>query len=114
MDLDIKLVPFKPEALASIPHRKWDDVIHNVSGVYIIPADEIHDSGYATMEFIAEQFETGNLIRFDGCCDSVRLDGKYFGIDCFPGSKIVRIWNRRYPFSISPDLSSIDFIEEEK
>lgn len=110
MDLDTK---FTPEFLASIPRRKWDEEIHNVSGVYVLPTNEIHDSGYAQMEFIAEQLRTGNLVRFGGICDAVSLEGTHFHIDCLPGSKVVRIWNRR-PFTVSIDLSSIDFIEEEK
>ncbi len=110
MDLDTK---FTPEFLVSIPRRKWDEEIHNVSGVYVLPRDEIHGSGFSLMDFVAEQFQTGNLIRFGGCCDAVSLVGTHFHIDCLPGSKVVRIWNRN-PFTISWDLSDIDFTENEK
>lgn len=52
------------------------------------------------------------MIRFGGGCDDVRLKGKHFRIDCEYPSRIIHIWNDTTSFSISHDLSSIDFEEE--
>lgn len=40
------------EELLSIPKRKWDEEIHGVDVVYIIPSRRKHDSGYACMDFV--------------------------------------------------------------
>jgi len=102
------------ELLLSVPKRKWDDVIHGVDAVYIIPSRRKHDSGYACMDFVAAF--NGNKkrpkVRFGGGCDDVRLNGNHFRIDCEYPSRIIRIWNDRTSFYITHDLSSIDFVEE--
>ncbi len=100
--------------LLSVPKRKWDDVIHGVDAVYIIPSGRKHESGYACMDFVAS-FD-GNkgkpMVRFGGVCDDIRLNGNHFRIDCEYPSRIIRIWNDRTSFSITPDLSSINLMEE--
>lgn len=102
------------EELLSVPKRKWDDVIHGVDAVYIIPSRRKHDSGYACMDFVASfNADKGKpMVRFGGECDDVRLKGSHFRIDCEYPSRIIRIWNDRASFSISRDLSSINFVEE--
>ena len=104
------------EELLSVPKRKWDDVIYGVDVVYIIPSGRKHDSGYACMDFVASF--NGNkgkpMVRFGGGCDVVRLNGNHFRIDCEYPSRIIRIWNDRTSFSISHDISTIDFVEESK
>lgn len=97
--------------LFEIPRRKWDEEIHGVVGVYIIPSQRKHDSGFACMDFVA-QTGNGDLIRFGGGCDDVRLDGNGFRIDCEYQSRIIHIWNSKKRFYITHDLSSIDFVEE--
>ena len=96
--------------LLSVPARDWDGDIRHAIGVYIIPSRRKHDSGYAIMDFVAV-IKGGQMIRFGGCCDDVSLRGQNFRIDCEYGSKLVHVWNR-FPFTITRDLSSIDFIEE--
>lgn len=99
--------------LLEVQPRKWNEDIHDVVGVYIIPSNKKHDSGFACMDFVAH---TGDeqLIRFGGGCDDVRLDGKNFRMDCIYPSKIIHIWNPRKRFYITHDLSTIDFIEEDQ
>ena len=109
--MDVQNV-YTKETLLKVPARKWDEILQGVQAVYVIPTDELHDSGYACMRFVAEK-KSGELIRFGGGCDAVSFRGKYFKMDCLPGSKIIRIWNYG-TFSVSPDISSIDFIEEEQ
>ena len=99
--------------LLAFPKRKWDETLHNVSGVYVIPSRRKHESGWACMDFVAEVSANSSLpmIRFGGGCDDVRFKGDRFRMDCEYPSGIIHIWNYK-PFSISHDLSSIDFIQE--
>ena len=67
----------------------------------------------AYIENLAEQRKVNIYVNaFGGGCDDVRLNGNHFRIDCEYPSRIIRIWNDRTSFSISHDLSSIDFVEE--
>lgn len=103
---------FTREELLNVEKRKWDDVLKNVTGVYIIPSGRKHDSGYACMDFVAEFKGNDKLVRFGGGCDDVSLNGTHFRIDCLHPSRIIHIWNRK-GFSISNDVSSINFDEDD-
>jgi hypothetical protein len=97
--------------LLALPQRKWDEILYNVSGVYVIPSRRKHDSGWACMDFVAEFNEKeSQMVRFGGGCDDVRFAGNHFRMDCAYPSGIIHIWNDK-PFKISRDLSSIDFVE---
>lgn len=104
---------YNRKELLAVPKRKWNETLTDVTGVYVIPSGRKHDSGYACMDFVAE-FEDPEkpLVRFGGGCDDVCLDGKYFKIDCIYPSRILHIWNYG-KFSVSHDLSSIFFREED-
>lgn len=99
--------------LLSVPCREWDKVIKDACSVYIIPSGRKHGSGYACMDMVAVRYNTGEKIRFGGCCDSIHLIGDGFMIDSEHPSRIVRIWNRsgNGTFQISPDCSDINFIQ---
>ena len=100
--------------LLNLPKRKWDVILHGVNGVYVIPSGRKHDSGYACMDFVAT-FEDGRPpVRFGGVCDDVSFDGNGFRMDCEYPTRIIHIWNCRSPFSVSDDLSSITFTEEQE
>lgn len=99
----------RKELLAAKP-RKWDEELHNVMSVYVIPSRRKHDSGYAIMDFVAVT-RNGDYIRFGGCCDDVRLKGEHFRMDCDFKSKLLRIWNDEKSFTVTKDLGTIDFIE---
>lgn len=108
------------QELLAVPARKWGEVLHNVGAVYIIPSRRKHDSGFMCMDFVAcEMGKDGRItnkkIRFGGYTDVVNLHGVIpglsqmgFNIDCEPGG-IIRIFTFQKPFSVSEDLSSIDF-----
>lgn len=103
----------KKEFLA-IPRRPWDERLTGVIGVYVLPSRRKHDSGWACMDFVAE-FADGNkpMIRFGGRCDDVCFIGKHFRMDCTYPHGIIHIWCAYdRTFSVSCDLSSIDFKEE--
>ena len=102
----------KKELLA-IPKRKWYETLNGVSGVYVIPSNRKHDSGYACMDFVAEFPDDRPMVRFGGGCDDVSFVGKDFRMDCLYPHGIIHIW-RHGTFSITHDLSSIDFIAEEE
>jgi hypothetical protein len=102
----------KRKELLSLVKRKWDDILHGVKGVYVIPSRRKHDSGWACMDFVAVMSD-GTMIRFGGSCDDVSFRGNCFRMDCDYESKCLHIWNCRNTFSISADISSINFIEQE-
>lgn len=93
--------------LLQVPKRKWNSPL-KARGVYVIPSGRKHDSGWCCMDFVAET-EDG-LVGFGGGCDDVSFKGEHFRMDCTFPSRIIHIWNRR-GFTITTDLSSIDFIE---
>lgn len=98
----------KLEELLEAPKRKWDEEIHDVAWVYIMPTEYKHDSGWACMEFAAM---TGDgYVRFGGGCDDVSFEGEHFRMDCDYESKLLRIWNHN-KFAVSVGLSSISFEE---
>lgn len=95
--------------LLETPFRDWEQTLERVVSVYVLPSERKHESGWACMDFVAE-FEDGSKTRFGCCCDDVSFKGEHFRMDCLYPSGIIRIWNLNC-FSISPDLSSIDFTE---
>lgn len=94
--------------LLAIPKRKWDEELVATS-VKVIPSGRKHESGWACMDFVATTTD-GEQIRFGGGCDVVEFKGEHFRMDCTYPNRIINIWNRN-PFSITHDLSTIEFIE---
>lgn len=103
---------YTKKELLAVPKRKWSDILCDVSGVYVIPSGRKHDSGFACMDFVAE-FKNNKkpMVRFGGCCDDVSFNGTHFRMDCLHPQRIIHIWNS-IPFSISCDVSSINFTEQ--
>ena len=100
--------------LLATPKREWDKVLHGVTEVWVIPNRKKHESGWECMDFVAAfEDKDEKPVRFGGYCDDVRFKSKYFHMDCVYPSGIIHIWNR-YPFSITADCSSIDFIRYEE
>lgn len=100
------------EELLPVPKRKWDEELHGVNGVWVIPNRKKHESGWECMDFVAT-FKDKNKepVRFGGGCDSVDFQGDGFRMDCDYPSGIIHIWSN-YPFAITADLSSVSFIDE--
>lgn len=98
------------QELLAVPKRKWDEKLDGVCIVYVIPSQRKHDSGYACMDFVAVRRD-GSMARFGGMCDDVSFAGSYFRMDCQHSPQIIRIWNSRYTFSVTNDISSISFVE---
>ncbi len=101
------------EELLAYPEREMDEVLHNVTGVWVIPAQQQHESGWGCMSFLATFKDKGKKpVRFGGGCDDVMFEGDKFRMDCDYPSGIIHIWSNK-PFSITSDVSSISFIDEE-
>lgn len=102
------------EFLLDVPMRDWDQKLTGITGVYLIPTDEPYDD-YLTvciMRMVATK-RVGDTTEFTGVgysCDDVMLKGSHFRIDCVDG--ITHIWNSYGSFTVTEDLSTIDFIEE--
>lgn len=98
----------------AIPCRKWDEKLTGVIGVYVLPSRRKHDSGWACMDFVAEFADSRRpMIGFGGCTDDVSFVGSHFRMDCTYPHGIIHIWCAYgRTFSISHNLSSIDFKEE--
>ena len=99
--------------LLAISKREWDEVLHGVTGVWVVPNRRKHESGWECMDFVASfKDKEKKLVRFGGYCDDVQLKGGSFRMDCDYPSGIIHIWSY-YPFTITSDLSTIKFIEED-
>jgi len=102
----------KRKDLLAIPKRDKEEVLHGVGCVYVIPSRRKHESGYACMDFVAVIREDQSMIGFGGGCDDISLNGNKFRIECDFESKCLSIWNSHGTFTVSKDLSSIKFMEE--
>jgi hypothetical protein len=102
----------KRKDLLVIPKRDKEEVLHGVGGVEVIPSRRKHGSGWACMDFVA-WLEDDSMIGFGGGCDDVWFNGEHFRMDCDIETGCLHIWNTHGTFSVSKDLSSIDFVEEE-
>lgn len=104
----------KKELLA-VPYRKWDEPLTGVRGVYVIPNRHKHESGWGCMSFVAEFKDDRPMVQFGGICDDVSFAGTHFRMDCTYPHNIIHIWCAYdRTFSVSPDVSSIYFTEEQK
>lgn len=102
--------------------RKWDQRIENCRSAFIIPNGNRHSSDYGCFDIFAcvpdgthDYNDQGKVFIFKcgGYCDDISFEGEHFRMDCMHPSGIIRVWNRR-GFTITEDLSSISFVENEK
>ncbi len=109
-----KKMSFRDELL-SAPEREWDEMLYNVSFLYIIPTKRKHESGFNCMIYVAETIKNGKsrFVRCGGYSDVLRLDdkmrcsfGKEFSIDCCKG--IIRLYRYSGTFTVGRDLSTVE------
>ena len=116
------------EQLLSAPQRNFNEVLHNVTSLYIIPTRRKHDSGYNCMVYVAVvKDENGNkkYVRCGGYSDHLYarienlskipfLPDCSFSIDCEKG--VIRLYNfgnlHTNGFSVGEDLSTVDIAPE--
>jgi len=88
-----------------------DNSIGNFQGLIILPEEEIHDSGFRCMDFVACK-GVHPICRLSGCSDVIHIDGiggfgprpwpantfpqltepKSWSIDCLPTSGLLRLF----------------------
>lgn len=99
------------EDFKNIPHRNGTHDLTEVTSLIILPAENLHDSGYRCMDFIAVKYKEP-ICKISGFSDVLHLDGiggygewngslpsqvspKGWEIDCLPCG-LIRIFSRRY------------------
>lgn len=102
--------------------RKWDQRIENCRAAFLIPNGNQHDSSYGCFDIFAcvpvsthdydDQYKVF-IFKCGGWCEDISFEGEHFRMDCMHPSGIIRVWNRS-GFTITEDLSSISFVENEK
>lgn len=99
--------------LLAFPYREWDEVLHGVRGVYVLPSRRKHESGWSCMDFVAEFEDDRPPKRFGGPTDDVSFAGTHFRMDCTYPHNIIHIWCAYgRTFTISAGISSLTFTEE--
>lgn len=114
------------EELRAVPFIKWDQSIV-CAALVIVPTGKLHDSGYGTMSFVAQDNEGKPMGQMGGCSDAIHLDGiggygprceiradgkpplipvSGWFMDCLPVSGCLRLMARA---SIKTDVSVSDF-----
>lgn len=61
------------EEIENVPHLPWAEVIE-FDSLIILPMEEIHDSDYRIMDFVAVR-EDKPIARLSGCSDVLHING---------------------------------------
>lgn len=120
---DVKPMPEKMnvmkmtvEDFGRVPYRTKDTDFSEFYSLVILPTEEIHDSGYKCMDFVAIDKDGYPICRLSGCSDVLHLDGiggygeykgklnnmvvpKGWSIDCLPCG-LIRVFSR---YMLKPD-----------
>lgn len=62
------------EEFKELPLRKWRENIGEIDRLIILPTEEMHDSGFRCMDFVAVQKNIPTF-RLSGCSDVLHLGG---------------------------------------
>jgi hypothetical protein len=89
------------EEFQALPSRKWDEEVECHS-IVILPTEEIHDSNFRCMDFVAIK-DGEPLCRLSGCSDVIHIDGI--------GGYGKWRWKGGFPESIPPKGWSIDCLK---
>ena len=108
------------EEFEKIPSRKWNEDIGEFDSLVILPTEQIHDSGYACMDFVAVR-KGKPFCRLSGCSDVIHIDGigglgrdflsntlTAWSIDCLPESKLLQIFCQSRKLIAGSALSSFE------
>ncbi len=113
------------EEFMELPYREsWDKPVL-CDSLVILPLDELHDSGYHLMDFVAcKNFEP--ICRVSGCSDVLNIDGiggygedldifrrlvqaKRWSIDCLKESGLLRLFSgSNYEIKVGCALSNLE------
>lgn len=99
------------EELRQVPYRgSYDNEVQGVCSIVILPSNELHDSGYRFIDFVAVDNHDYPICRLDDCSDVLFIEqtseciGRYT-IDCLPISGCLRIFKGAGCFKIGAALS---------
>ena len=95
----MNILKMNKEDFYSIPTIGWDEDIGTFDYLVILPKDEMHDSGFATMDFVLVK-KLEPICRISGGSDVIHIDGiggygilgAGWKIDCLPCG-LLRLWN---------------------
>jgi len=120
---------YTKKELEHLPARKWQEDIGEFDSLIILPTQNIHDSGYRCMDFVA--VKNGEPVcRLSGCSDVIRIDGiggggrnynfktpltpKSWSIDCLKKSGLLQIFCHPCSLTSGLALSSFELFAEKK
>lgn len=94
------ILTMKKEDFKKVPFRNTETNLDNFYSLVIIPTEDMHDSGYRCMDFVAVNSSREPICRLSGCSDILDIDGiggyglngvlsdkvdnKAWQIDCLP------------------------------
>jgi len=94
------ILKMKKEDFEKVPFRNAETNLDDFYSAVIIPAEDMHDSGYRCMDFVAINSSKEPICRLSGCSDVLDIDGiggyglngalsdkvdnKAWQIDCLP------------------------------
>lgn len=123
---DTNINQLKKEEFYILPQRDWNEDIEQFDSLVILPTDNLHDSGYLCMDFVAVK-DHKPIIRLSGCSDALCIDGiggygnqkefennletkridfKSWQIDCLPCG-LLRLFSR-YKLTVGSALSTFE------
>lgn len=62
------------QEIERVQNRKWNEDIGEFDSLIILPMEDVHDSGFRVMDFVAVA-DGMPLRRLSGCSDVLHLDG---------------------------------------
>ena len=97
----MKVQEMTKEDFEKVPRReRFDSDVGSFSRLVIIPTDDVHDSGYLCMDFVAVNDKDEPIARLSGCSDVLHIDGiggygrdaRYAGTIPFSSPIPIRAW----------------------
>lgn len=96
----MNILTMKKEDFEKVPFRNAETNLDDFYSAVIIPTEDMHDSGYRCMDFVAVNSKKEPICRLSGCSDVLDIDGiggyglngvlsdmvdnKAWKIDCLP------------------------------
>lgn len=78
----MNIMEMKKEDFKKVPFRDKNTDLSDFYSVVILPTEEMHDSGYMCMDFVAVNTKREPICRLSGCSDVLDIDGiGGYGID---------------------------------
>lgn len=96
--------------LLALPVRGWDVAVSEYDTLYVVPTEEIHESGYRLMAIVGASNRKGpiEIAAFcdDLCWEAANIRAMSVRMDMVPTSNCVHIWGNGVRFRVRRGLSS--------